>query len=122
MSIEPKRRFWQLHLSTVVLVAIAAGGLMWLNFECEPVRDKDPTTIWGYSYGWPLSFIWIMSKETIDMYNAVSKEYGSPTRFTSAPKVNSPSLLIDLGARVGLIAFLAFVAEYRIRRREARKP
>jgi hypothetical protein len=98
-----KRRFWQLHLSTaIVLMLIVAVGLG-LNLYGF-VR-----TSYGFpmqrSYGWPLMVAVrnLETHETLWFYSSVS------------------ALVINTFIIVSFTFNIAFVLEYIIRRREARK-
>jgi len=42
-----KRRFWQIHLSTAVVLMFVAGGLLWLNL---PMRKQGSD---NSDQGWP---------------------------------------------------------------------
>ena len=63
---KPKRRFWQIHLSTAVLMMFAAGGIGWLNSILHFTYDDDRAKITGrqppYEFdpgwlerGWPFT-------------------------------------------------------------------
>jgi hypothetical protein len=52
MSEKPKRRFFQIHLSTAVVLMFVAGGLMWLNMiQHWILAGRGPN-----AYGWPYFF------------------------------------------------------------------
>jgi len=102
MSDKPKRKFWQFHLSTAVLLMFI-GAVLGLentrgyepNFEIFVVASYNgPVTC----YGWPAccclqtSFIqWFV-----------------------------PSLIINLTTGLGICSLITFISEYTIRRNDAR--
>jgi hypothetical protein len=51
----PKRRFWQIHLSTILLMSLSAGFIGWINF-----KDRHS----GYG-GWPARCLWWRTSEFI---------------------------------------------------------
>jgi hypothetical protein len=74
MNDTPKRRFWQIHLSTAVFVTVIAGLLVGLNFWRAAPREVDISLnlhdaksaeksfnelnayVAETAYGWPLEF------------------------------------------------------------------
>ena len=53
MSDKPKRRFWQIHLSTAIVMMFTAGGLMWINLR--PVLDDTYGDALFYERGFPFA-------------------------------------------------------------------
>lgn len=124
----PQRSLLQLHLSTAVLLALGVGGLLLLNLQFSPGENM-PDVLWqsstieniykrvkpnegsisiGQQYGWvgwPITF-----RRLIDMngetYTAMFYD----------------SLLMDCAVALNSIFLIAFISEWMIRRREARKP
>ena len=120
MRIAPKRRLWQLHLSTVGLVVIAAGILMFVNFQRQPYGNASAPTD-GYECGWPMYFFVVVSETTIAKFDTIDRQHQRPPRYRGAPLIFVSRLLTDFVFWFGLIVALIFIAEYRIRGREGRK-
>ena len=59
MSNQGKRLWFQLHLSTAVVLMFAAGGLIWINAEKREIDVDLGHEIWMRTHecGWP-SVIW----------------------------------------------------------------
>jgi hypothetical protein len=69
-----RRRFWQLHLSTALVMMLIASGVVYLNVlpRRSPIR----------SYGYPtISYSRIAQKLGIEEPPSVKREYGWPWRF-----------------------------------------
>jgi hypothetical protein len=47
---KPKRRFWQIHLSTAIILMFVAGALLWANTRRQEVQFATCTVEY---YGWP---------------------------------------------------------------------
>jgi hypothetical protein len=109
-SDKPKRKFWQFHLSTAILVMIASGPLLWLN--CSPRRSKIFLAHWGdpardyyadgFITGWPAPLKAVEDDGTVDAVSPI------------APVTN-------MVAGVAILLSVGFISEWLIRRREARK-
>jgi hypothetical protein len=121
-----KRRFWQLHLSTAVLLMLAAGGILWIetrerfvkaaydlegdelkNYAKARFSDSPPRWISKslVTRGWPLWF-----------YGYYELEATWITHF------NAIGLVIDSLVSIAFLLIVGFSLEWRIRRREGRKP
>ena len=96
MNDKPKRRFWQIHLSTAVLMTLVAGFCLWFNIETSIDMDTDII-----SRGWP-NTAWLF----ID---------GSSYFFRKG-------ILVNAFYALSILFNVAFLSEYLIRRRESRKP
>ena len=92
---KPKRRFWQFHLSTAVVMTIAAGFLLYgtLQPSIYKFHGKDIVT-----YGWPISYFY-------DDSSGWCVE----------------ALIIDVLACIIVLPLAAYMLEWLLRRREARK-
>jgi hypothetical protein len=104
---KPKRRFWQFHLITLVLLTLAASLLVWLNLPAK--RAWGPASFY-YEIGWPQSvYHYPVSIGPWDV--------GTPDALHSVADI----IFVDLGIAMSILFNVAFTCEYLIRRREARK-
>jgi hypothetical protein len=108
-----KRKWFQIHLSTAIIMMLASSVLLWVNLlpreqflDFIPIPPKQGMTFSitseRISYGWP--------QRCFDYY---TPEY----QFWS-----SRNLCIDCGTAIGVVLVVAFCCENVIRRREVRKP
>ena len=102
-----KRKWFQIHLSTALVLMFAAGGLLWANLQAEDYDDV-ATLSSGYTYrGWPLSSYRI-------------QWWGDPAQ--TIPEVPAEwsrgNLAIDLAAALGILAAVTLAFESQARRRE----
>jgi hypothetical protein len=126
-----KRRFWQLHLSTAVLMMLYSAGFVGLN-----ATPRSDTSHYGnYSilyieewYGWPREFVWRQTWPETKMRPA---EVGSMICGYSYQRRRWPGCglayalwgaLPNLFVCMAGLAAVVFVSEHLIRRREGRKP
>jgi hypothetical protein len=112
-----KRRWFQIHLSTAIVMMFVAGGLLWINLKepsDEPVFEKDVNYV-IHGRGWPLPTCRIV---------VVAGE--SPRKaFLSAQRHGNEHesiLLIDAAIALTIVWMTGMGLESIIRRREARKP
>jgi hypothetical protein len=117
---ETKRRFFQLHLSTLIVLMFVAGALVWANVTLQ--RGNWPSYIDdGYTWGAPPE-----SPPDPNVYPVVwtpkMRGWPEPYRqwFREEPyDVDVLPLLVDVLAAASLIAATAFLCEYLIRRQVA---
>jgi len=116
MSEKPKRRRWQLHLSTLIMLSLVAGGLVHLNFSRSKGRlviyvgdidgagpERQSVENGAEWYGFP--FVAIVSKPKLDLrvYAWLS------------------GIVANLIVSVFSLYIIAVILEWLIRRHEARK-
>jgi len=108
---KPKRKFWQIHLSTAVLLMLVAGTIL---YKATQFRRCPKAISWDM--GWPLDAI-----EAFPKYNGEgdverddSSQYPIKFRYYVA---DWECLAIDVVIDVGIVLSLAFVCEWLIRRR-----
>jgi hypothetical protein len=111
-----KRRFWQLHLSTVLALTVAAGILLGLNIGTS-----------GKIHGWPLVCYDSTAVELEGDTYYYKPMYLTGTGFRdylifNANGFNYWILSIDLLVNVLVLCLVAFLSEKLIRRREGRRP
>lgn len=150
MNNPPKRRWFQVHLSTALLLTFAAGGLMWLNFNIRkstidlPKEDQDQGQMgWGRGHwfledrfiyreqnGWPYPFNELsiqMSKPRLQLSLYETRSILEPsTRSETSRRFTLEMLAMDIIVSLGLLVALGGVCEWVIRRntsgREAPPP
>jgi hypothetical protein len=119
------RRFWQIHLSTAVVLMVVAGAIMSANFRPDYVRlvsefgkfngqigRNEPVMQPYIRYGWPLPFYieWDPNHGPHEGYDA-SVMMGIRNSF----------LCFNIGCWLAIFATTAITSEFIIRRR-ARDP
>lgn len=116
MTEQPKKRPWfQIHLSTAVLLVLASSWLMHMNSIPEPayVEWYDghgvPPAIYRWDYGWPYLAI-LNSTE-----NQFKKDFLHPTA------IRTNCIVIDLIVAVAILFTIWFVCEWWIQWRSCPK-
>ena len=95
-----KRHFWQIHLSTAVVLMFAAGGLLWAS--CKSSKDSHFGVLNIRQSGWPWPFF---------KWNTAQ---GDPTiRFSWS------SLTSNIAVALGVLLVLAILFEYLAQENEA---
>jgi len=123
---KPKRKFWQVHLSTAVILMIEAAGLLWLNVtHVEEKRTLHyPLYFEGSELtnvaalferqGWPICYHQVFFQGTLH------------DRMNPDDRVSDDwkALSLTIDAVICLVILLAngSICEWLIRRREGRKP
>ena len=107
MSELPRRRYWQIHLSTAVLMSFVAGGQLMANVTPRPVDWFGKVV--GTSYGWPIPFSW--ATDMLGDHNGVLiYRYGEYR------------LIWNWLANIAMFSSIAFIVESITRHREGRTP
>ena len=107
MTDKPRRAWFQLHLSTAIVLMFVAGGLLWANIRVQEVSSIYPFPfLIEYARGWPMLYL---------NYSRV----GAPPNDQYWTWLN---LLINLLCSIGLLTVVAAISERVLRRREARAP
>ena len=125
MSDKPRRPWFQIHLSTAIVLMFVAGGLLWANLNAHPKSYVSGYEISEDSYDPVITKIWIRGwpfpcftfKTSISTGNTIVLEIPTPQGHYIPWKVAA-----DICIAFALLAASAFVCEWRIRRREARAP
>ena len=99
---EKKRRLFQIHLSTAIVMMFVAGGLVRANTAARIFAYSEGKDPW-FANGWPITFL-------------EKLEDGSEWR-----QIFWSALYADIAISVLILGTVAFVCE-RLTRREARKP
>jgi hypothetical protein len=146
MTPAPKRSWFRFHLLTLVLMALAAGSVLYLNtsrhYELETANSDFPIID---LYGWPIPFYRVATKvvgteqAVLDKQQFLSSASMSGDRQSNVfqtARTNkgeyeikwgmrltdfSWRLAADIGIAMLAIVVSSFLAEIIIRRREGRK-
>ena len=133
MSEKPKRRFFQFHLLTTMLLMIISAVFLLLDVRWRSIEDERyPETIFvlggdieapsSYStlhwqgLGWPMIF----NSQTFWPETEIVRPL-STIRTAIGRGFDPNKLEIDVLIALGLLFLTAVVSEFLIRRREARK-
>jgi hypothetical protein len=115
-----KRRWFQFHLLTAMLMMITAAGLLWCNTRITSI----PTQV-GFgelrSQGWPIEFdCHLIASDGFDLNFGNS----GTTRVSNGSRLQEirlgfyvNDLLLDVAVAVGLLSFVTLLSEYLIRRK-----
>ena len=141
MSEPKKRRFWQFHLSTAVLLMFCAGLILYSNTNGRLgyVWLASPSVSLGYvNYGWPICFLSGCYEVEYPKGYEVSERHHSPNagevigkRIRFGPPFYledyypirwQTALAIDVAFAIAILVVVARISEWLIRNREGRKP
>jgi hypothetical protein len=100
-------------------MTLSVGAFVGMNLTQQMPPSSDPAYIYLFEqgitgqYGWPL-----IAMETVDR-----ESIGSEKRLLSAPppRWDKAAVFVDLIEAISILLAIAFVCEWLIRRREARK-
>src|SRR5437762_2894418 len=130
MSDKPRRPWFQIHLSTTVIMMLTAGVLLGLNLsDHTPHVTQSPSQLPEEIYflggrGWPFSVqqgafsntsVWTKNLPP----ETVLADSDSRWRYYGTDKV---LLAINIGICLIIVLFAGSLLEWRIRRREPRAP
>ena len=151
MSDKPKHKFWQLHLSTSVLLMLVAGGILWIEttvFVAAGAASAGISMQWTVDYVLGLPFPYyqrtdfivnvpqrapdpIIAMESLNKtFLQVLKREKRNDNYGFSPIAAGDCVwqqfflfgfVIDILVIVLMLFCVAFVSESLIRRREARK-
>lgn len=113
MSEKPKRRFWQLHLSTAVLLMLVAGGLLALNTKQSHCRLNAEWN--AFVNGWPFVYRF----ELTDL--APENELESIPYLWDYEAIKTLNLILDVVIASVILVSVGSLCEWLIRRREANR-
>lgn len=109
-----KRRLFQVHLSTAIILMFAAGGIYWFEFYATTQRIG----VLRIQKGWPISF-WDAGEESYSVDDGHRTSYRVRPLQGSGWQLNG--VVIDLFCMVMFLTVITFACEWWIRRREMRK-
>ncbi len=129
MSDKFKRRFWQFHLSTAILLMFFIGCSIWANSrinnaallrQIEEDSDKSfveetKKVIFVYPYTWD-------QLSNCPEYGWPVTAFGPGNSHSLKPFWRKSGIAIDLLFSIGILFVVAFASEWLIRRREGRMP
>lgn len=117
-----KRAWFQIHLSTAMVMMIIAGGLLWLNIHPrygQPNMAPDSVQYWGTNhpgnydaYGWPMGIVEWVNAETGER-SIVNFRY---------PMFGVLPIAVDFFLAILILFAVSRCVEYIVRRREGRAP
>lgn len=112
-----RRSWFQLHLSTCIVLMFAAGGLMWANtvpvknaYWGHAVGNSGHTDFVGDGYGRPIPFRFVG-----DMKIYTNTGLASTTTFR---QFHTSRLVLNIVANIVLLVLVMILSEWWIRRRE----
>ena len=121
-----KRRWFQIHLSTAILLSFVVGGLLWANLTPtygpmmpsgrDDVRLKDET------WGWPVAAYGrtMLISNAGDIHRPPAHWYGDPSFgvFTYSGTRNYDAVIADVIVAMLIFGAVAGLSEYLIARRD----
>jgi hypothetical protein len=118
-----RRRFWQLHLSTAILLMFTAGAIVWPNVPLRfvaPGRHSDYTG-GNIERGWPLAFQighgrFIEHREWVEPSLEHFETQGGTVEFLYGLSYNVFGILLDSLCALPLLLAVAATCEWHIRR------
>ena len=125
---EKTRRAWfQIHLSTALVMMFVAGGLLHQNLT--PILRPDKGVGRTYRNGWPFEARYVSRNEIIDsaLPQIVTLDNEEATISVGRlidfePAWNHRALAADVLIAMGVLATSSLLVEWLLRRREARAP
>jgi hypothetical protein len=120
MSEKPKRKFWQIHLSTAIVTMLAAAAFGY--FQTRGVEDRFPVSL-GHPTRPPGMVV--LGDDMANLVLDTGISYGWPWHFVHVGHVKTqviplPTAIVFV-LFIAIIATTAIVSESLIRRREACK-
>jgi hypothetical protein len=114
-----RRRWFQLHLSTVVVLTVIAGGFVGLNTRCRHSMYGSMSGSHGEAfYGWPVQCVCRTYRlKPGDTATPIQmREDGGTLEFSFSPS----GIAINVGCLIAMVAAVGLSLEFWIRRRNPR--
>jgi len=115
-NFELKRRWFQIHLSTAVVLMITAGVLVWMNLRVSFNGHMSEIDI--NSHGWPCEAIYVLWEAR---NVGISQDIPEASQYISWSVVDLTHVGIDTFVALAILAAVAVTLEWWIRRRDARE-
>jgi hypothetical protein len=58
----PKRRLWQIHLRTALMISLLMGLLLFANIRATVIQDEEVNTEMHWLYGWPFIAVTVTAR------------------------------------------------------------
>ena len=118
-----KRRFWQLHLSTAIILMLVVSASIGLNLSIRIGQSRGCGKLYSSiedGYGFPCPCYW----KCVSFHLMEDNETGHLTPYDehAFTRIEYGRMLVDLIPILVLAGGTAVFCEWRIRRREGRKP
>lgn len=107
---QHKRRFWQIHLSTAVIVMLVAGGFLYLN--TLPVFRADE-----FIFGWPYR----AGTTSIELIKAQESSVRNHCFIIGSVGIYWPHMVYNISIALSSILTAGILSEWRICRRNKRQ-
>jgi len=95
---KPKRRWFQFHLATAVVMMVAAGGILWACLQpiVTGTFSTSFTTIEDVEYGWPIPIYYgARSNNSTFVYHAEHSDHIGPIAY-KFESLNLVALLVNI--------------------------
>ena len=105
-AMPPRRKRFQIHLSTAMVMMLVAGALIWANITARLglVEGKKGREWFVVSYGWPLGAV-----HRVAFWYEDNEEY--------PPRIWVPGVVVDIAVALAILFAVWFFCEWLIRRR-----
>ena len=126
---KPKRKFWQLHLSTAIIAMLVFSAFSCLNFiPLNVYKYNLGQRVDNYVYGWPVEIVIRQYSNAVGdfFFFRVNFNYQRTGIYWLPYPASFPKALVFIGLNICVALFstltAVFICEWLIRRREGRKP
>jgi|SRR5579862_5858541 len=124
MTNPPRRKRFQVHLSTAVVLMFAAGGLIWGNVTPNKLRDFTCGADYGIEYGWPNGAYKELRHVVVTQANNANPFNSCDTLLSERrPEIewSFAGITIDIAVAIAILFAVWFVCERWIAWRAGRK-
>jgi hypothetical protein len=146
LKAKPKRRFWQIHLSTALLSTILFGAALPLNIQKRYTSNYQYPEVWyldnpvpnyEWNCGWPFTYCHAYGHFENNPYPSTKEEWRKKERerlksgtfeypdrydYEEQDPIRIALLSIDILLTLGMVFAFVLTSEWLIRRRKGRKP
>jgi hypothetical protein len=114
MSDTARRPWFRFHLLTAVLMMVATGGMLGVNFR-NANKSADPNVFTSPIYGWPF----VTYSNYFDDQVKAGHVAPSMVAFDVEMRWHFAGVAMNCGILVFALALIAFISEHLLRRRSA---